>query len=101
MKHKNLSDCNVHNVVIQNGTSLALLCEQNIKISKDTCITHMLQLIMFRDKQITLRLTANAFNKVLKEWIVTQHKSRRMSLRRGKQGLIMCWSFSFYKTEIK
>ena len=31
-----------------------------------------------------------AFEKVLKEMMVTQHKSKRKALRRGKQGLIMC-----------
>ena len=61
-----------------------------VKISKDTSVTNMPQIILSRDKHITLRMTANAFKKVLKEQMVTQHKSRRMALRRGKQGLIMC-----------
>ena len=33
---------------------------------------------------------SGAFEKVLKEMVVTQHKSKRKALRRGKQGLIMC-----------
>ena len=42
-----------------------------------------------------------ALKKVLKERMVTQHKSKRLTLRRGKQGLTCARAFHFFKDRSK
>ena len=55
-----------------------------VEIIKDKRIKVIPQLITFWDKHIILRMTV-ALKKVLKERMETQCKSKRLTLRRGKQ----------------
>ena len=68
--------------------------EQN-KISKDSNITDIQQSILFRDKHITLRMTAVLKRKCLKNGWRLNNKSKRMALRRGKQEYSCARAFYF------
>jgi hypothetical protein len=51
-----------------------------------------------KDKSIIAHYTKNdsyALEEVLKERMVTQHKNKRLALRRGKQGLTRARAFCF------
>jgi hypothetical protein len=61
---------------------------------RDTSVKIKPQLTVFWDKHVALRMTV-VLKEVLKESMVTQHKSKRQALRRGKQGLSCARAFYF------
>ena len=67
---------------------------------KDTSIKVISQLTVYWDKHITLRMTTMLSRKCSKNIVETHPISKRLALRRGKQGLRRARAF-YFKTEVK
>ena len=107
-------NCNVRKKIWQSGISLAFIwrakhkcqgtSETQVKTRykdiKDKSIIVMPQLIVFWDKHITLRTTVMLSKRCSKKRMWINIKTKRLALRRGKQGLTRARDF-ILKTEVK